>query len=136
MPFEGLPERWFTGNGLRTSVDHFIPDALFFRPMRDQPPAHQYKLTFPALGFPNNRNIPAWSHVVAGEVERGLREAEMALNICIDFADVTSAHGRVGVILVYWGIMGDEGRGYQTGWMNGYQRRAFLFSLGGTGYGG
>ena len=103
MPFEGLPERWFTGNGLRTSVDHFIPDALLFRPVRDQPPAHEDKLTFSGLGSPNHWDISAWSDVVAGEFERDLCEAEVALNICIDFADVTSAHGLVGVIFVYRG---------------------------------
>ena len=101
MPFEGLPERWFAGDGLRTSVDHFVADTFFFRPVRDQSPAHQDKLTLPALGLPNHWNIPAWSYVVAGEVERDLREVEVALNICIDFADVSSAHGLVGVILVY-----------------------------------
>ena len=96
-----LPERWFAADSLRTSIDHFISDVLFFRPMRDQPPAHEDKLTLPALGLSHHRDMPAWSHVVTGEVERDLREVEVALNICIDFADVTSAHGFVGVILVY-----------------------------------
>jgi hypothetical protein len=92
MPFEGLPERWFIGDGLRPSVDHFVPDALLFRPVRDQPPAHEDKLTFPAIGLPNYWDIPAWSYIVTGEIERHLREVEVALNICIDFADVSSAH--------------------------------------------
>ena len=95
MPSEGLPKRWFAGDGLRPSVDHLVANALFFRPVRYQPPAHQDKFTFSAIGLPNHRDIPAWSHVVAGEVKRYLREAEVALNTCIDFADVTSAHGRV-----------------------------------------
>jgi hypothetical protein len=102
MPFKGLPEGWIAGDGLRTSVDHFIPNALFFRPIRDQPPAHEDKLTFSGLGSPNHRDIPAWSHVVTGEVERDLREVEVALNICIDFADISSAHGLVVDTPVYW----------------------------------
>jgi hypothetical protein len=65
------------------------------------PPAHKDKFTFSAIGLPNHRDIPAWSHVVTGEVERDLREAEVALNICIDFADVSSAHGLVLELLVY-----------------------------------
>jgi len=101
MPLEGLPERWFAGSGLCTRIDHFVPDALFLCPMRDQSPAHQDKLTSPALGLSHHWNIPARSHIVTGEVERDLREVEMALDICIDFADVSSAHGLVGVILVY-----------------------------------
>lgn len=101
MPFERLPECWFSVDGLRTSVDHLVPDAFFFRPVRDQSPAHQDKLTFSGLGSPNHRNIPAWSDVVAGEVERDLREVEVPLNIRIDFADVTPAHGCILEILVY-----------------------------------
>ena len=95
MPFEGLPECWLTGDGLRTSIDHLVANTLFFRPMRDQPPAHEDKLTFSGLGSPNHRNIPAWSHVVAGEVEQDLREVEVTLHVCIDFGDVTPAHGLV-----------------------------------------
>ena len=93
MPFEGLPERWLTGNGLSPSIDHFIPDTFFLGPVRDQSPAHEDKLTPPGLGLSYHRDSPAWSHVVTGEVERDLREAEMALNIRIDFADVTTTHG-------------------------------------------
>ena len=103
-----LPERWFAADSLRTSIDHFISDVLFFRPMRDQPPAHEDKLTLPALGLPNYRDIPAWSHVIAGKVEWDLCEVELALNICIDFAYVTSAHGIVGE----WSFpLGDDGGG-------------------------
>ena len=101
MSLEGLPERWFAGGGLRTSVDHFVANTLFFRPVRDQPPAHEDKLTFPGFGSPNHRDIPAGSHVVTGEVERDLHEVEVTLNICIEFTDVTSAHSLVGVIPVY-----------------------------------
>ena len=101
MPFEGLPERWFTGDGLRTSVDHFVPDAFFLRPVRDQPPAHEDKLTPAALVFPNNRNIPAWSNVVAGEIERDLLEIKMALQVCVYFTHESSAHSLVGEVLVY-----------------------------------
>jgi len=95
MSFERPPKRWLSVDGLRTSIYHFVPDALFFRPVRDQPPAQEDKLTFTGFGLSNHRDIPAWSHVVTGEVELDLREAEVVLNIGVNFAYVTSAHGLI-----------------------------------------
>jgi len=95
MALERLPEGWFAGDGLHPSVDHFVANTLFFRPVWDQSPAHEDKLTFTGFGLSNHRDIPAWSHVVAGEVEQDLREVEVTLHVCIDFGDVTPAHGLV-----------------------------------------